>query len=111
MFNPGNGWWSWTHPLIAQRAQEYVVYDVNIVADLTGNALVAWTQSGAEIGRIYAKRYRAGRGWLHAESIDADNPLGSVLDDLFVDSTGSVTAQWSQWNETGTVDIKTASFK
>lgn len=105
---PAHGWWSWTHPLLNQQNASS---DPRIVADLSGNALVAWTQTTGGIGRIYAKRYRAGSGWLGSTTIDAGNTRGGALQELFLDASGSAAAAWWQSNDIGTTDIQMAGFK
>jgi len=108
MFRPDKGWWDWTHPLLYQQT---ATTEPRIVADKSGNALVAWAQYGNSVddGRTYAKRYRAGSGWLNPVVLDTGSYV--ELEDLFLDSNGSASAAWSENNEIGTSDMRVANFK
>jgi len=108
MFRPDLGYWDWKHPLSNQQNTSTAP---RIVADKSGNALVAWTQTSGGIDRVFAKRYRAARGWLNPAPIDVGNTLGAGLEELFLDPTGSAAAAWWQRNDQGTLDIKAAAFK
>ena len=107
-FYPDHGWWSWTQPLLSQQDAST---DPRIVVDLTGNALVVWTQNEGGIGRIYAKRYHADIGWRRAALIDTGNSLGAELQELFLDPIGNAVAAYRQNNDIGTSDVMTAQFK
>ncbi len=107
-FIPAKALWSWTHPLLTDQNASS---DPHIVADASGNALVAWTQTVSGIDRIYAKRYRANRGWFGSILIDSGDTLGAELQELFLQPDGSAVAAWSQNNDSGTTDIETASFE
>ena len=48
IFTPRNSLWSWTHPLLTDQNASS---DPRIVADESGNALVAWTQTVNGIDR------------------------------------------------------------
>ncbi|MES1196903.1 MAG: hypothetical protein ABUL58_08160, partial [Steroidobacter sp.] len=105
---PATRAWTWAHPLLTDQD---ATGDPYIVADASGNAMVAWTQTVNGSNRIYAKRYRANHGWFHSEFIDAGNASGAELQDLFQEPDGSVTATWMQYNADGTVDVQAARFE
>ncbi len=108
IYTPRNGLWSWTHPLLTDQNASS---DPRLVVDLTGNALVAWTQNNGGVNRIYAKRYRADRGWFSSLPIDSGNTSVEQLEELFLEPSGSVVAAWGQSNDVGTVDIQAAHFE
>jgi len=111
-FLPSQKLWTSTHPLFAnQSVPQGSTSDAQVVADASGNALVAWTQSSNGIKRIFAKRYLTNYGWLSSTSIDTGNTLGAALEDLFLQPDGSADATWFQNNDTGTTDVVSARFE
>ncbi len=108
-FIPANNAWTWTHPLLPN--DENAGTDPHIVADISGNALVVWTQQRNGENRVFAKRYRASTGWASAGAIDNNPRLGAQLDDFFLEPSGSAVAAWWQLGSLGTTDLYTARFE
>jgi len=107
-YNPAKRAWTWAHPLMMNQDASS---DPRIVADPSGNATVAWTQNINGVNRIYAKRYRANRGWFASGPIDSSSTLGATLQDLLLQPDGSVIATWLQTNDAGTTDVVNARFE
>lgn len=67
-----------------------------VVHAITGNALVAWSQSDGLRENIMANPYTPGVGWGTAVLIESDNLGNANAVQLAMDANGNVLAVWSQ---------------
>ena len=72
-----------------------------IAVDPSGNAVAVWLQyDGSWFFDVWASRYIAGRGWLPAERVSAESPLGEALDPMVAISPAAIAiTTWSQLSD------------
>ncbi len=74
-----------------------------VVVDDSGNAFVIWHQWASETQiSIWYNRYTVGTGWGTAEPLETEGSEVAASPQIAIDSSGAVTAVWSQYDGTRT---------